>query len=182
MSTTTNVSTLKINYLTQSQYDTALDNNQISENEFYLTPTEDMTTQELDDFVSELNVSGNTGTAVDLVVEQGTSGIWTYRKWSSGIAECWGSVSTETSFAVWVSPIYYGSTYCPRQAFPSGLFIDTPIEHVIVNSGNGDIWLGTEASNRPTSTHTGRYYAVRAGNLTATATFLTQFYDIGRWK
>lgn len=26
----------------------------------------------------------------DYVVEQGTSGIWTYRKWNSGIAECWG--------------------------------------------------------------------------------------------
>lgn len=26
----------------------------------------------------------------DYVVEEGTSGIWTYRKWNSGIAECWG--------------------------------------------------------------------------------------------
>lgn len=26
---------------------------------------------------------------VDWIVEQGTSGIWTYRKWNSGIAECW---------------------------------------------------------------------------------------------
>jgi hypothetical protein len=26
----------------------------------------------------------------DYIVEQGTSGIWTYRKWASGIAECWG--------------------------------------------------------------------------------------------
>lgn len=27
--------------------------------------------------------------SVDYIVEQGTSGIWTYRKWNSGIAECW---------------------------------------------------------------------------------------------
>ena len=26
----------------------------------------------------------------DFVIQQGTSGIWTYRKWNSGIAECWG--------------------------------------------------------------------------------------------
>lgn len=26
----------------------------------------------------------------DFVVEEGTSGIWTYRKWHSGLAECWG--------------------------------------------------------------------------------------------
>lgn len=25
----------------------------------------------------------------DFVVETGTDGIWTYRKWNSGIAECW---------------------------------------------------------------------------------------------
>ena len=25
----------------------------------------------------------------DFVISQGTSGIWTYRKWKSGIAECW---------------------------------------------------------------------------------------------
>lgn len=38
MSTTTNLSTLKINYLTQAQYDTALANSQINENELYFTP------------------------------------------------------------------------------------------------------------------------------------------------
>lgn len=31
------------------------------------------------------------GVISDWVVEQGTSGIWTYRKWNSGIAECWGT-------------------------------------------------------------------------------------------
>lgn len=28
---------------------------------------------------------------VDYIVEEGTDGIWTYRKWNSGIAECWGT-------------------------------------------------------------------------------------------
>lgn len=40
---TTNLSTLKINYLTQSQYDTALANNEIEENEIYMTPAETIT-------------------------------------------------------------------------------------------------------------------------------------------
>ena len=31
--------------------------------------------------------------AADYIVEQGTSGIWTYRKWNSGVAECWGRTS-----------------------------------------------------------------------------------------
>lgn len=38
MSTTINLDTLKINYLTQAQYDTALSNDQINENEIYMTP------------------------------------------------------------------------------------------------------------------------------------------------
>lgn len=41
-----------------------------------------------------VNASPTTNEAiqpVDYVVEQGTSGIWTYRKWASGIAECWSS-------------------------------------------------------------------------------------------
>jgi hypothetical protein len=32
---------------------------------------------------------------VDKVVEIGTDDIWTFRKWSSGTAECWGSVASE---------------------------------------------------------------------------------------
>lgn len=36
--TTTDLSTLKINYLTQEMYDDALENNQINANELYLTP------------------------------------------------------------------------------------------------------------------------------------------------
>ena len=38
MATTTTLDTLKINYLTQAQYDTALANDEINENELYLTP------------------------------------------------------------------------------------------------------------------------------------------------
>ena len=39
MATTTDLTTLKINYLTQAQYDNALTNNQINSNELYLTPS-----------------------------------------------------------------------------------------------------------------------------------------------
>ena len=35
---TTDISTLKIHYLTQAEYETALANNQINENELYFTP------------------------------------------------------------------------------------------------------------------------------------------------
>lgn len=38
MATTTDITTLKINYLTKAQYDTALAQGQINENELYFTP------------------------------------------------------------------------------------------------------------------------------------------------
>ena len=37
-------------------------------------------------------------TIADYIVEQGTSGIWTYRKWNSGVAECWGYWTTTSTF------------------------------------------------------------------------------------
>ena len=40
MATTTDLSTLKINYLTQAQYDEALENNQINANELYCVASE----------------------------------------------------------------------------------------------------------------------------------------------
>lgn len=35
----------------------------------------------------------DTANTADFVVEQGTQGDWTYRKWNSGFAECWRNVS-----------------------------------------------------------------------------------------
>lgn len=46
-------------------------------------------------------VDGCTGTEADHIVAQGTSGAWTYRKWASGLAECWGCVT-----------LVYGNEYC----------------------------------------------------------------------
>lgn len=41
--------------------------------------------------ISDLvNTAHNIPMHVDKVIEKGTSGNWTYRKWESGIAECWG--------------------------------------------------------------------------------------------
>lgn len=174
MSTTTNVSTLKINYLTQSQYDTALNNNQINENEIYLTPTEDMTLQEVDDFVSELNIGGNAGTAVDLVVEQGISGMWTYRKWSSGIAECW-AITPAVSHAMTTQSgngYYCAKTY----QFPSGLF--TSVNNVQANrdAGQGLVFISIYGI---TTTGLSCYISC---TTTLTQTFGISFYATGRWK
>lgn len=110
---------------------------------------EDMTQQEVDDFIDSIGGGGDP--VADVVVEQGTSGIWTYRKWSSGIAECWGTStnSTATTMAEYVVN------------FPTGLFISAPVLSACggmngtINSGvryaqstavRFDVWLTSEAS------------------------------------
>lgn len=55
MSTTTNLSTLKINYLTQAQYDTALANDEINENELYMTPANSCPYQIGDIYITTLS-------------------------------------------------------------------------------------------------------------------------------
>ena len=45
------------------------------------------------DFAFEVPVKIQGSPITDFVVEQGTTGIWTYRKWNSGIAECCGTAS-----------------------------------------------------------------------------------------
>lgn len=95
---------------------------------------QDMTQQEVEDFVNGLNVGGG-GTAVDLVIEQGTDGIWTYRKWSSGIAECWGTQIAHPNFSSAYGSIYIASAF--PFTFPSGLFINTPTVNGLIDLKGG---------------------------------------------
>ena len=63
----------------------------------------------------------------DYIVEQGTSGIWTYRKWNSGVAECWGytaSASIACTTQLSGSSVYYSALQ--TIPFPSGLFNEIP--------------------------------------------------------
>lgn len=45
----------------------------------------------------------------DYIIENGTSGNWTYRKWASGIAECWGTMEFSCNLEPVETPIYYAS-------------------------------------------------------------------------
>lgn len=40
-------------------------------------------------YLSTLTLGGNL--VADYIIAQGTSGIWIYRKWASGVVECWGT-------------------------------------------------------------------------------------------
>lgn len=64
-------------------------------NEIFPATSDDMTPAQIEDFVQSLNAVATS--SVDYIVEQGQSGDWMYRKWNSGIAECWWKKSIQVA-------------------------------------------------------------------------------------
>lgn len=120
------------------------------------------------------DTSNTSPTIGDYVIEQDTSGSWTYRKWNSGVSECWAHFgTTSTDNGAWTT------------AFPPDLFISTPYvvqtlwygestdpnrdaRAIIVNDGSNNTQLVTYLR-----TYSGGAYS---GN------FAIQVLAKGRWK
>lgn len=66
---------------------------------------------------SILQISGSS--VMDFVVEQGKIDVWTYRKWASGVAECWGQPSQSVASSGIVLGAY---AFAARFPVPAGLF------------------------------------------------------------
>ena len=87
------------------------------------------------DFAFEVPVKIQGSPITDFVVEQGTTGIWTYRKWNSGIAECWGKYNFTdiTTSGQWAG--YYIASIASI-SFPTNLFAEYPAVNVTPLIGN----------------------------------------------
>lgn len=111
-----------------------------------------------------------------LVIEQGTSGNWTYRKWSDGTAECWadvnsGSAPSNTSVNGW-----YGATMATPD-FPTNLFNAIPNVFVNVYSWGTGYHFGFAYSITQTAA---RIRAIRNDNNKSI--MYAHVYAIGTWK
>lgn len=116
----------------------------------------------------------------DYIVEEGISGIWTYRKWASGIAECWGQHTVTGSFASWG---YVYSKDIGEEAYPSGLFIGgvVPFGRATVDGGN----VISSIENTQTAsitTHHPSIIVLRGTNFTGTKVFRIYRQAVGYWK
>ena len=116
----------------------------------------------------------------DFIVEQGTSGIWTYRKWDSGISECWGHYTWNiTSWTAWGG--FYYSNSAASQVYPTNLFIDEPTFLAQGFSSEGDAFLGIVAQNSNFNTQTSQFYLLRPTSG-PNATGHISIHSRGRWK
>ena len=118
---------------------------------------------------------------VDYVVEEGTAtpdsyGTWVYRKWKSGIAECWRDLSVATFAPATAVGGFYGRVLSNYQ-FPTGLFIDRPKGFVNLSSwGTGYFW----GQMRATTATTYQVAVWRNDNASSAANGC--IYAIGYWK
>lgn len=116
----------------------------------------------------------------DYVTDRGTSGNWTYRKWNSGDAECWGALShSVTGWSHWGGNIY--ETNSAQFTYPSGLFTAPPIFTAVIYS-HGSGMFGPEIWNAGTKDKTPTMAAMRPDNSVGSTTVTYYIHAKGRWK
>ena len=118
----------------------------------------------------------NSGGSADYIVEEGTSGIWTYRKWASGIAECWGAKYNGSTAVTNAWGNLYEGAVTEGIAFPSGLFIEAPKLYMTL-TGMASL---LETTNGVSATYTPKVWAVRP--TSATGAVVVHFHAKGLWK
>lgn len=125
----------------------------------------------LTEITGELHI--NDGNVADFVTNQGKSGMWTYRTWSSGIKECWGTYSDD--IAITTSAAAYGGYRSSSISIPTLpiTFTSTPTVTATANSTTG-YWV-----NNVVPTTTGGSFYLSAGASLSTATRNITFHFIG---
>lgn len=113
----------------------------------------------------------------DYIVEQGTSGIWTYRKWNSGIAECWGKDNIVEPITTSYSGVYVGTQQEYNYPFE---FISIPTLAKTIST-NREVSIFALSGKPDTTTSTGGTYAC-AFSSRSSANYNLNFYAKGTWK
>lgn len=123
----------------------------------------------------------NSAPTADYIVEQGTTNGWTYRKWNSGIAECWGTferkdvaVTNAIGSTGWYRSEILGNIY------PSGLF--TSVEYADVRLM---YWSSDEIADSQVFEGTGGFqlqWVVQHNKSNAAMTFKCSIRAVGTWK
>ena len=119
----------------------------------------------------------------DYITAKGETNGFTWRKWASGVAECW-KLHTDTGVTIQTA---WGSVFESGQygsiADPSGLFTATPCCTITPNgSPDGKTTLGLEIGSIGTATKTPMWNYTRGTANTSGQTINVAIYAIGKWK
>lgn len=122
----------------------------------------------------------------DCIIEQGTSGNWTYRKWNSGIAECWGrhSISVSSSLWTWWNNIMETSDSWSGGVinYPSGLFTAEPVYTLNIICSYSIWWTTYLSASSSSKDHIGAIKLYRGGSTSDTIYIYVNIHAIGKYK
>lgn len=130
---------------------------------------------------------GASGGGADYVVEQGSNNFWTWRKWSSGIAELWAvsGINQLQISSAWGS-MYYGTwmdlpSNVEARKYPFA-FITAPSVSASYSGGSLDAWLISvfKASDDPLTSAPA--YALARPNSATIIKPRISYYVIGKYK
>lgn len=116
----------------------------------------------------------------DFVTSQGTSGIWQYRKWKSGIAECWGrkTVTVNVSSS-WGNVFTSGSISDLNVTFPFTFSAVPTVQASLTANGTGAI-LMVPGNNTPASKTSTGVFEICRGTAVTGKSYIVNFYVIGK--
>ena len=118
--------------------------------------------------------------APDYVIAQGSSGNWRWRKWNSGVAECWQRYGFAAPEMVEAGAIYYANQVVGGFAYPFS-FVYKPMEVVSADSTVGGWFACAQGSPTNTLTESG-YYVFTAPLKRVSADVALSIHVMGRWK
>lgn len=113
----------------------------------------------------------------DYIIEQGTSGIWTYRKWQSGVFECWGNYSASgiNASEKFMDGYYYSSSVSIALPFT---LTETPT--VLVSGGpTANVCFIREFSSNAT---TAKFIAITNVSTLKSISLVAKLHVFGKWK
>lgn len=124
-----------------------------------------------------LGPAGSVEQVKDVVVNSGSSGAWTWRKWASGVAEVWGWKSVNVNSSTAWGNIYYGGPFSCGN-WPFTFYQSGPITLIRTEDNNGRFWLVAAADN---TTQSPGFYTLSAGPYGTQAIGIC-IYAKGWWR
>lgn len=131
--------------------------------------------------------SGGGASGADYVIAQGTTGVWTWRKWASGIAEMWAVFGADklTIGDAWGS-LYFGTwmrsnVNVAARKYPFA-FVDAPAISATYMSGGLDAWLISLFSGGDDIKTSAPAYALARPNQATISYPRISYYVVGRYK
>ena len=120
----------------------------------------------------------------DRIISQGVSGDWSYRKWESGIAECWTKKVVNTDITNAWGQFNLGTNALNSSSYPVE-FVDYPIVTAGAQGVNHNYAVISVIESTTNSlTNSPLVYVGRPNNsgVTAFKDYLISIYVVGRWK